>query len=259
MKRLIFALLYEDGQFIQSRNFNRQRVGTIDWLLNNYDFLQVSRSLDEIMLVDISKNADSRSGFLDAVRNIASRCFIPITVGGKITEMDDAQTFYACGADKVFINHLLTTDADEVRRMINHYGSQAIVAGVNYREKDGQIVYADSAGTINADVVLERHLTSLEKLGVGEVVLQGIHRDGTGFGIDQYILEHIPENFTLPLILMGGIGNSQHMMTILSDDRTDAIVTANLLNFIGDAFQRARQDIIENGFPIPEFNLGIEL
>ena len=71
MKRLIFALLYEDGQFIQSRNFNRQRVGTIDWLLNNYDFLQVSRSLDEIMMVDISKNADSRSGFLDAVRNIS--------------------------------------------------------------------------------------------------------------------------------------------------------------------------------------------
>ena len=78
MKRIIYTLLFEDGQFIQSRNFRRQKVGDINWLLKNYNFPFISKHLDEIMIINISKHENSHENFSKVVRQIANKCFVPI-------------------------------------------------------------------------------------------------------------------------------------------------------------------------------------
>lgn len=259
MKRIIFTLLFENGHFIQSRNFRRQRVGNINWLLNNYDFTTVSQYLDEIMIIDLSSDEFGRSSFLKAVKQISEKCFVPITVGGKIRNRVDAEMYYRSGADKIFINNIFLENRSAVTELSNHYGAQAIVAGTNYVEKEGSYYFADSAGNVNRNVSLTQHLDFLLTAGVGEVILQAIHRDGTGFGADLTILNLLPAHFNLPVIIMGGIGNGVHIVESLGDVRVDAVATANLLNFIGDAFLKARILCYDNGVVIPNFNLNVNL
>jgi len=259
MKRIIFTLLFENGQFIQSRNFRRQRVGNIVWLLNNYDFTAVSQYLDEIMIIDLSSEEFGRSSFLRVVEEISEKCFVPITVGGKIRKRVDAEIYYRSGADKIFINNILLENRTLVTELSNHYGAQAIVAGTNYVEKEGSHYFVDSVGNVNDNVSLAQYLDFLSTVGVGEVILQAIHRDGTGFGADLSILNLLPAHFNLPVIIMGGIGNGAHIMESLSDVRVDAVATANLLNFIGDAFFKARNMCYDNNIIIPNFNLNVNL
>ena len=259
MKRIIYTLLFEDGQFIQSRNFRRQKVGDINWLLKNYNFPFISKHLDEIMIINISKHENNHENFSKVVRQIADKCFVPVTVGGKIYSLEDTKSYFSIGADKIFVNSLLSQSQEEITAIKNYFGSQALVAGVNYYNKDGKIYFANSSGTIDNSINIKEYILNLAKIGVGEVVLQGIHRDGTGFGIDTEILSHIPNQLKIPVVLMGGIGNGNHIADVLSDERVDAISTANLLSFIGNAFALARKNVISCGITIPEFNLDIDI
>jgi len=259
MKRIIYTLLYENGQFIQSRNFRRQRVGDINWLLNNYDFPQVSLSLDELMIINISSSDFDRNLFFDVVSVIAKKCFIPLTVGGKINSLDDAKCCFENGADKVFMNTMLMENKAELIKIQNQFGSQAIVGGVNYSVEQGKCIFANSAGEHDASIDLNLHCQNLIKLELGEVIFQGIHRDGTGFGIDHNILDILPPDFSMPVILMGGIGNASHIIESLKDSRVDAVATANLLNFIGNAFLRTREAALIENINIPTFNMDVVL
>ena len=98
------------------------------------------------------------------------------------------------------------------------YGSQAIVGGVNYTIESERIVFADSSGKPNSAISISKHCDYLAELGIGEVVFQAIHRDGTGFGVDLRILEFLPKDFPLPVILLGGIGNAGHIVEALKEN-----------------------------------------
>ena len=137
------------------------------------------------------------------------------------------------------------------------YGSQAIVGGVNYTIENEQVIFADSSGKPNGAISISAHCNYLVKLGIGEVVFQAIHRDGTGFGVDMRILELLPEDFPLPVILLGGIGNAGHIVEALKEKRVDAVSTANLLNFVGDSFLLVREAAISNSVSVPKFNMEI--
>lgn len=257
MKRIIYTLLYENGSFIQSRNFRRQRVGDINWLLNNYDFPTVSRFLDELTIINISSGNHEIEEFCSVLSRIAISCFVPLTVGGKISSIDDAIRYYENGADKIFINSLLSSNMNEVIKIRNIFGSQAIVGGLNYITENEQIIFADSDGRPDSTRNITTQCDYLARIGVGEVVLQAIHRDGTGFGADLSVLQLLPKNFPLPVVLMGGIGNADHIVEALQEKRVDAISTANLLNFIGDSFSLVRETAIANSISIPKFNMEV--
>lgn len=257
MKRIIYTLIYENGSFIQSRNFRRQRVGDINWLLNNYDFPKVGRFLDELTIINISSDNHDHSEFYSALSRISKSCFVPLTVGGKISSIDDASRYYEHGADKIFVNSLLTNDMKEITKIRKVYGSQAIVGGVNYTIENERVVFADSCGKPNVEISISAHCDYLVELGIGEVVFQAIHRDGTGFGVDLRILELLPKDFPLPVILMGGIGKAAHIVETLKEKRVDAVATANLLNFVGDSFLHVREAAISNNISVPKFNMEI--
>lgn len=257
MKRIIYTLIYENGSFIQSRNFRRQRVGDINWLLNNYDFPKVGRFLDELTIINISSDNHDHAEFCSVLSRISQSCFVPLTVGGKISSVDDASRYYEHGADKIFVNSLLSSDMNQVTQIRKIYGSQAIVGGVNYTIENERVVFADSSGKTNAAISISAYCDYLAELGIGEVVFQAIHRDGTGFGVDLRILELLPKDFPLPVILLGGVGNAGHIVEALKEKRVDAVSTANLLNFVGDSFLLVREAAISNSISVPKFNMEI--
>ena len=106
MKRLIFSLLYCDGNFMLSRNFRLQKVGSIDWVFKNYDIENITNYIDEFMLINLSREKNSNKLFLNNLKKLSKKTFIPITVGGKIESEKDVENLLDSGADKVLINTL---------------------------------------------------------------------------------------------------------------------------------------------------------
>jgi len=239
-KRIIFTLIYENGFFNQSRNFRLQRVGDISWLEENYKFKELSFSLDELVILNASKLDKNISEFAKTLEKIVDDVFIPISAGGGIRSIEDAKLLFNSGADKIVINSILVNDKDLVTLLIRRFGSQSVIASVDYRN-DG--VYINN-GTEKINIELREYLEDVQSLGVGEIFLNSIDRDGTGFGYDLDTIEKVSKNITIPLIISGGAGNEKHLLVGLGGSSVDAVATANLFNFIGDGLQNARKMII---------------
>lgn len=254
-KRIIFALIYSDGFFMQSRNFRLQKVGNLNWLEKNYQFQKISFSLDELIVLNASRNNKSIEDFSNTISKLVNDVFIPIAAGGGIRSMEDAELLFSSGADKIVLNSILVLNPDLVTSLIKRYGTQSIIASVDYKENNGiQEVYIQD-GTVKIEMNLEDYLNYLEKLEVGEIYLNSIEKDGTGFGYDFSTIDEVESKLKIPLIIAGGAGNESHFADGLKYKNVSAVATANLFNFVGDGLPNARKKLIESGENLANWNV----
>ena len=171
-KRILFALIYRDGFFFQSRNFNLQRAGNIDWILNNYNFIKVAESIDELIIVDAVKDLEKVSEkFHEDVLAIIKKTFIPLTLGGGIRNIDDIIRMFSYGADKILLNTACYSNKDLVMNAVNLYGSQSVVAQIDYSIEDESINLYSHGGVQRENVEFTKHLENLMDMGAGEIIL----------------------------------------------------------------------------------------
>jgi imidazole glycerol-phosphate synthase subunit HisF len=248
-KRLIFTLIYNNGFFTQSRNFRLQKVGDISWLEKNYGFKDLAFSLDELVILDASRESKNIVGFADTLSRLVEDVFIPICAGGGIRCMKDAEILFENGADKIILNTIIYENRDLVTNLIKKYGSQSIVASVDYKKNDVFI----KNGTQKIDIKLHDYMDYINSLGVGEVYLNAMEKDGTGFGYDLETAKKVAKDISMPLIIAGGAGNEKHLIKGLIIDQIDAVATANLFNFIGNGLPDARSGIIFNNGNIAQW------
>jgi cyclase len=244
--RLIFSLIYNSGAFMQSRNFRLQRVGDINWLERNYKFQKISFSLDELIVVDATKDNKDIKKFSEAVKRLVNDVFIPVAAGGGIRQLEDAELLFNNGADKVILNSALYETPELAKSIIEKYGAQSLVASVDYKLVDGVPIVYINDGSVPISMSLDEYLTYLEALGVGEILLNSIQQDGTGFGYDISTIQKYGQSISVPLLIMGGAGNERHLLDGLKQDGVSAVVTANLFNFIGNGLPNARKYMLEN-------------
>lgn len=256
MRRVIFALLYDGGHFMLSRNFRLQKVGTIDWLFDNYDFARVSRGLDELMVLDVSRGARNVDDFVEKVRHISSRCFIPMTVGGGIASFETAQRYMRSGADKLLVNTAFREESVLCRSLADHFGRQCIVAGIDYKRTVGGRSVMICNGSREVPVDLSEWVDSVQRNGAGELLFQSMDQDGTGMGLDLAVVDELRQPPEVPCILMGGIGKAEHVIDGLLHPTVDAVATANLFNFIGSAFLDVRRSIASSGIQMAQWKEG---
>ena len=249
-KRIIFSLIYSDGHFNQSRNFRLQRVVDLNWLENNYKFSKIAHSLDELILIDASKTNKNIHKFANTISKIVEKIFIPICAGGGVRNITDAELLFNSGADKILLNTSIFVNPNLVLELVKIYGSQSIVASIDYKiEKKNQLIFIkDGTQSINYNLI--QFIKHVQSLGVGEIYLNSIDRDGTGFGYDLDTINEISSQIKIPLIIAGGAGNESHLMQGLEMDHVNAVATANLFNFIGDGLPNARKKMIEKGLNI---------
>jgi cyclase len=232
---------------MQSRNFRLQRVGDLKWLEKNYNFQNIAFSIDELIVVDASRGSKSIQKFSLMLSNLVANIFIPLTAGGGIRSMEDAELLFKYGADKILINTILVKDINLVEELVSKYGSQSIVASVDYKNIDGENYVFNSDGTFKCEMTLNSYIDYLESLNVGEIYLNSIDRDGTGFGYDLETISKIVDNVKKPLIIAGGAGNEYHLQDGMVLNGVSAVATANLFNFIGDGLPNARKKLIQIG------------
>lgn len=254
-KRIIFTLIYCDGFFMQSRNFRMQKVGNINWLEKNYKFQNIAFSLDELVVLNATRNNKTITEFAKTIEKLVNDVFIPIAAGGGIRSMEDAELLFNSGADKIVLNTVLYENPELVELLIKRYGSQSIIASIDYKKNDENFYVYTNDGSIKIDLDLEQYLHYLEKLEVGEIYLNSIEKDGTGFGYDFETVEKFESKIKTPLIIAGGAGNESHFMEGLKYKNVSAVATANLFNFIGDGLPKARKKLIESGENLANWNV----
>lgn len=252
-KRIIFALIYSDGNFMQSRNFRLQKVGNLHWLEKNYKFQNIAFALDELIVLNASKGEKSIPEFASTISKLVNDVFIPIAAGGGIRTIEDADLLFKSGADKIVLNSLLVENPDMVKEIIKNYGSQSVVACIDCKLRDDNYEIFIKDGSLKIYYELSEYVSYLEHLGVGEIYLNSIDKDGTGFGYDQRLIETVNKITSLPLIIAGGAGNESHLEQGLKIENVSAVATANLFNFVGDGLPRARKKLIESGINLPNW------
>jgi len=242
-KRIIFALLYQDGYFYLSRNFQLQKVGDLNWLIDNFGFGSTANHIDELICLLVKKEPtkEHKKNFFEDINKLRKKIFIPITLGGGIRSLNDVADYFYNGADKVLLNTSIFKK-NLTKEISKLYGEQSISIMVDYKisknNKDQIFVNSGTKFKMN----LSDFFTKMNNLNFGEIILNSIENDGTGTGLDLRILKKIPKKWKKrPILLMGGAGKSDHIIEGLKKDLISGIVTANLFNFLGAGLQQARK------------------
>jgi cyclase len=250
-KRIIFTLLFEDGQFVLSRNFRLQKVGNLAWLQKNYNFAHISFFIDELVVLDVTRGKSNQIAFCETLKILAEDCFIPIAAGGAIRSVDQAKNLLRSGADKVVVNTPIFTQPKLLRDIAQEFGQQCVIGSIDLKQtQDGEYSILTESGSHNLDRNANELLADLNVDSVGEWYLNSVDRDGTGQGYDLRMLDQLPKEWDQPVILAGGAGNSEHLATGLIDKRVDAVATANLFNFVGDGLKKTRNFIRTSGIEL---------
>lgn len=228
--------------FCQSRNFRLQRVGDIKWLEDNYKFQEIAFSLDELIILNATPGEKNLAKFTKILNRLVDNVYIPISAGGGISSLDDAKLLFDNGADKLVINTAIYKNTSLITNIIQYYGKQSVIASVDYKNNVAFV----SDGMEKVGLPLIDYIKHIETLGVGEIYLNSIEKDGTGFGYDIEPIKAIAEKINTPLIIAGGAGNERHLLEGIKAKNISAVATANLFNFMGVSLPRARQYLIKN-------------
>jgi len=257
--RLIFALLMKNGSYQLSRNFNLQDVGDINWIKSHYYFKAISFSIDELVVLNVERGEKNVDFFCKNLQKLNENCFMPLSAGGGIRNLDDAYKILNSGADKIIINTPLIHQKDLVNELVETFGSQCIIASVDYKKnEEGDIEIFIENGKMKTNQTLEDAVENIHDLSCGEIYLTSIEQDGTGYGYDTDTLKYVVENSKIPVIASGGAGKYEHFVEGIKKAGASAVSTANLFNFIANGFIEVRKTMINKKINMAKWDLDIQ-
>ena len=239
-----------------SRNFRLQNVGDLEWLKKNYDFSHISYSIDELVVLDVTRGQKNLEDFCDSLKLLTDGCFVPIAAGGGVNQIESARMLLRSGADKVVVNSGLYTNNGFVKELASEFGQQCVVGSMDIKSSvDGQYQAWSENGMKCESGPANYWIERIVSDSVGEIYLNSMDRDGTGQGFDLGLLDLLPDRVSKPVILAGGAGNANHLSEGLGDSRVDAVATANLFNFVGNGLKEARKSLVTNGIVLPMWDV----
>ena len=204
-KRIIPCLDVKDGRVVKGVNFLGLRDVSSPVELAAY---YSESGADELVFYDITASAEGRKLFTDILREVASTIFIPLTVGGGISSLEDFDRVLKCGADKVIVNSGAIRDPELVRRAARRYGDQCVVLSVDVKRMDGEFRVFARGGRDDTGIEAISWIRECVDMGAGEVVVNSIDTDGVKGGFDLEMLQAVCESVSVPVIASGGAGCS---------------------------------------------------
>ena len=242
-KRIIPCLDVKDGQVVKGVHFkNLRHAGNPAKLAEMYD----KQGADELVYLDISASPEGRKTMLGVVEKTAEQVFIPLTVGGGISSIEDMRNTLKAGADKVAINTAAVKNPEIIRKGAKKFGSQCIVSAIDakrvYKERKDRILVNTSKGKCWFEVYIYggRKPTGVdaiawakkvEELGAGEILLTSMDYDGTKIGFDIPLTKKVVEETNLPVIASGGAGKLEHIYEAFVLGGADAALAASIFHY----------------------------
>lgn len=245
--RIIPTLLWKQFGLVKGVGFDSwRRVGPVLPAIKVYN----QREVDELILVDITAYIDQSDPDYESIDDFGRDCFIPLTFGGGIRDIEQVQILLRAGVDKVSLNTSLYEKPDLVGKIANRHGSQCVVASLDVRsEGTGWRCYS-RAGTHDTGKDVVAWAKELEDKGAGEILLTSIERDGTFQGYDLKLVEAVVNAVSIPVIASGGAGNYQHMVEVVRDAGASAVAAASIFHFTELTPAGAKQALADAGIPV---------
>jgi cyclase len=256
--RLIPVLYILNGLIVRSEGFHtHQNIGNIinqAQRLNEWD-------ADELIYIDITRAGSynlgrddhriaSYSGIGEIVERIGKVCFMPLTFGGGIRSVEDADLRIRHGADKVTLNAGAISDPGLLGRIAQRYGSQAVVASVDYRIVDGKPLVFSDFGRANTGVDVAEMVRRHVGAGAGEILLTSIDRDGMAEGYDLATIATVTAMATVPVIACGGAGSFHDFVEVARETGVSAVAAGNIFHFTERSYPRAKRLMAKEGINV---------
>jgi cyclase len=232
-KRIIPCLDVDAGRVVKGIKFlDIKDAGDPVEVAHRYD----RQGADELTFLDITASSDERKTMIDVVEAVASKVFIPLTVGGGIRNLDDIRRMLNAGADKVSINTAAVHQPEFVQQASQQFGSQCIVVAIDAKRVSAE----NEAPRWKVFTHGGRHETELDviewakkmtALGAGEILLTSMDRDGTRDGFDLELTRSVSEAVSIPVIASGGVGTLQDLADGIVEGKADAVLAASIFHF----------------------------
>ena len=244
-KRIIPCLDVRDGMVVKGKNFEGiKEVESPVALAQKYNL----SGADELVFYDITASAEGRSLFTDALKEVASCIFIPLTVGGGINSLADFDRVLKCGADKVSVNSGAIADPTLIGRAAKLYGDQCVVLSMDVKRVDGKFTVFSHGGRINTGIDAEEWAYRGQEEGAGELVLNSIDADGVKGGFDCEMLQKVCARLKIPVIASGGAGKKEDFLQLFKTvPQADAGLAASVFHFGEINIEQLKLYLAENG------------
>jgi len=213
LKRIIPCLLYDGSGLVKTIRFkNPSYVGDPINAIKIFN----DKEVDELILLDIRASREKRPPHFEQIADMAGEAFMPFAYGGGVKEYEHFARLYKSGVEKVVINSLIQQNPEVIRQVIRDFGSQAVVGSVDYYRTLLGKTKPFSYANLKIAFGLEDYIKFLtEDIGVGEIMLTNVDREGTWTGYDLTLLEKLTSQCPVPVIASGGCGKTEDIQSVL--------------------------------------------
>mgnify|MGYP001414394352 FL=1 len=229
--RVIPCLDVDEGRVVKGIKFKQLRdAGDPVEVAKAYQ----EQGADELVFLDITASSDQRQTMKEVVEKTVSSCFMPVTIGGGIRELDDIRNMLLCGADKVSINTAAILNPELINQASSQFGNQCIVLAIDAKQSekdtDKWIVYTHG-GRKPTKLDAVEWAREVVNRGAGEILLTSMDKDGTKDGYDIKLTKAISDAVEVPVIASGGVGNPKHMAEGILQGKASAVLAASIFHF----------------------------
>jgi len=249
-KRVVPVLLLHEDRMVKGKQFSAYReTGLPRTTVRIYS----AQDADELCFINIDPSPAGFQSLLSILDRASEECFMPLTAGGGVREIEQIQALFRVGADKVLITSHIYHSKQLLTVAARQFGSQSLVAGIDYFETpDRPLVAINHGKTRLVDVDIQSYAQELQDAGAGEIFLNCITRDGMMNGYDLRTASLVAEAVTVPVVICGGAGNYQDLADALSLSAVSAAACSSIFHFGDNNPIRARAFLRNAGIPMRE-------
>lgn len=247
-KRIIPCLDVRDGKVVKGINFvGIREVGDPVACAEEYN----RQGADEIVFLDITATHEHRKTMVDVVRETAKKVFVPLTVGGGISTIEDFSVLLRAGADKVSVNSAAVHRPQLIAEAADKFGSQCVVVAIDAgRAKDGTFHVFVSGGRVDTGLDAIQWAKQACALGAGEILLTSMDADGTKQGFDHELLNAVCAVVSVPVIASGGCGTLSHFAEVFEQTNADAALAASLFHYKELTVGQVKEFLHQRNIPV---------
>ncbi len=247
--RVIPCLDVDAGRVVKGVNFQGLRdAGDPVELARLYD----AEGADELTFLDISASHEGRSTTMEIVSRTAEQVFIPLTVGGGVSTVEDVDRLLRAGADKIAVNTAAVRRPELVAEIADRYGNQVLVLSLDARRATGVasgFEVTTHGGRKSSGLDAVEWAVRAAELGAGEILLNAMDADGTKDGFDLELIRLVRGEVTIPVIASGGAGAVEHFAPAV-DAGADAVLAASVFHFGTLRIPEVKQALRAAGHPV---------
>lgn len=248
MKRIVPCLDTKSGRLVKGVHFKDIReVGDPAEFAERYE----GQGADELVFLDIEATPEGKPTYIEAIRRVSDRISIPLTVGGGIRSVEDAEAVFETGATKVSIGTAGVKKPNLLTELSDEFGKESVVSAIDadkISEEKWEVYVSGGREPTGMDLI--EWAKEVESRGVGEILYTGVHTDGTQEGYDLEGTRSIAEVVDIPVIASGGAGKLEHIYEALTTGKADAALVASIFHYGTYTVKEVKEYLQERGVSV---------